>query len=97
MMRIVPTIAAIGVFVLATGVAAAQPPSPEAEQSADAAAETMVRVCSSCHAPDVVVGLQYDRAGWEAVVRSMRDRGAVASEEEVTRIIDFLTQNFGPE
>ena len=96
-MRIVSTFAAMGVFALSMGGAAAQTPPADAEQPADPGAETMVRVCSACHAPDVVVGLQYDRQGWEDLVRSMQDRGALASEEEVTQIVDFLAANFGPE
>jgi len=37
-----------------------------------------VKLCSQCHAPEVVMSVRQDRAGWAATVRKMAALGAKA-------------------
>lgn len=56
--------------------------------------DTFVRVCSSCHTPDIVMDKRLDRAGWEETVQMMIGRGATASESETEEIIDYLAKAY---
>lgn len=56
--------------------------------------DTFVRVCSACHAPDIVMDKRLDRAGWEETVQMMIGRGATASESETEEIIDYLAKAY---
>jgi glucose dehydrogenase len=57
----------------------------------------VVRVCTTCHGQTVFTALRMSHRGWENEVRSMVDRGAVANEEEVRAIVDYLSRNFHPQ
>ncbi len=54
----------------------------------------MVRVCSACHLPDVVVQQRLTEQGWRELVRMMADNGAVATDEEVAEITAYLSRSF---
>lgn len=54
--------------------------------------------CSSCHSLDYIPmnSTFLKRAGWEAEVRKMiRVMGAPITDEEATRIVDYLTAQYG--
>jgi quinoprotein glucose dehydrogenase len=54
------------------------------------------RACgSTCHNMNAVVGIRRNRASWTAMADSMVARGAKANEEEIRRIVDYLTRHFG--
>ena len=53
-------------------------------------------VCGACHGADIVIGSEGSRARWQDTVDAMRNRGAVGTEEEFTKVVDYLTANFGP-
>jgi cytochrome c5 len=53
-------------------------------------AEFVRTKCTMCHDYDRVSGASYDEAGWADVVTRMQGNGLVVTEEEKTRIIDFL-------
>ena len=56
--------------------------------------------CSTCHSVDYIqMNAPFmKKAGWEAEVRKMmKVMGAPVPEEEVARIVDYLTRNFGVE
>jgi competence protein ComEA len=55
---------------------------------------TLIRVCSTCHSPDNVIANGQDRAGWEDTITKMAGFGAVATDDEFTEILDYLTKNF---
>ncbi len=57
--------------------------------------DTMVRVCSACHGPEIVADKRLDAAGWDEVVQTMAGRGAVATDAELKEITDYLTANLG--
>jgi hypothetical protein len=57
--------------------------------------ELVVEKCSTCHDLDRIPARRRDRYGWEDVVDSMRSRGAEISDEERTKIVDYLNAHYG--
>lgn len=70
-------------FVLA---AADKPTLPDGPGKA-----TMVRICSSCHGPEIVLGKKLTRDGWSQIVMNMVQRGAQGTDDEFADIVDYLT------
>jgi len=63
-------------------------------------AATVRTLCSICHSADYIqMNSRFlKRAGWEAEVNKMINvMGAPIPAEEVPRIVDYLTQNYGVE
>jgi len=58
---------------------------------------TFLRVCSSCHAPEIVTHQRLNHAGWEDLVYMMADQGAVATDGELDQIIEYLSRSFPDE
>lgn len=85
--------AAIG-WAGALGLAArAQAPAPAVLPPGPGLA-TLKRVCSGCHAPDIVAGQRLSSAAWHKVVEEMADNGAVATDAELTEISAYLSRAF---
>ena len=75
-----------GVLALATASAA---PLPEGPGKA-----TMQKVCSGCHAPEIVTGRRETKETWEQIVGDMVNKGANGTDDEFNQIIDYLAANF---
>lgn len=61
-------------------------------------AELVASKCSICHSVDYIqMNAPFmKRAGWEAEVRKMvKVMGAPLDESEFTRVVDYLTQQYG--
>lgn len=58
--------------------------------------ETVQKICSGCHAPEIVLGRRDTKQGWEQVVSNMVDKGANGTDEEFNTIIDYLAAHFPP-
>ncbi len=54
----------------------------------------MQKICSGCHAPEIVIGRHDTKEGWEQVVSNMVDKGANGTDDEFNTIIDYLATNF---
>ena len=54
----------------------------------------VVRMCTKCHGATVFATLGMNRAGWENEVAAMVDKGAVGTDDELRRVIDYLAKNF---
>jgi competence protein ComEA len=85
-------LAAAALALMIAGTAAAQ--TPQDQLPPGPGRETVLRVCSGCHSPDVVAGQSADRAGWADLVASMVGRGAAASDDDVKTIVDYLAKAF---
>jgi competence protein ComEA len=97
-----------GVFMLCMaaslsgGAAKAQQNAQGASQQQDAhpslppgaGRDTLVKVCSQCHAPENVIANRQDRQGWENTLTKMSDYGAVASDDQFSAILEYLVKNF---
>jgi len=59
------------------------------------AAALVNRVCASCHAVEVVTNSKLDRQSWKETVDNMVARGAIATPQEMSVIVDYLAKNFG--
>jgi hypothetical protein len=58
--------------------------------------ELLVRVCTSCHAPELVVSKRHTPEEWDDIIATMVDHGAQATDEEQQRILTYLVRFFGP-
>lgn len=58
--------------------------------------ETVLRLCSKCHSPTIVLAHGQDRQGWENTIIKMVSMGATGTDEDFTDIADYLTANFPP-
>lgn len=56
---------------------------------------TFIRVCSQCHAVDPIATLRYSKDEWKDLVNDMKGKGAEATDEECTAIVEYLFKNFG--
>ncbi|HEX4770034.1 MAG TPA: cytochrome c [Bryobacteraceae bacterium] len=48
------------------------------------------KICSGCHAAEIVLGHRDTKEGWEQIVSNMVDKGANGTDEEFNIIIDYL-------
>ncbi len=59
--------------------------------------ETVVKVCTGCHGTANFRKARLSRDDWQDKVADMVDRGAKATDEQLAAVVDYLTQNFGPD
>ena len=89
-------------FCLLSAAAFAQTPPPPAAPGVapgstlpDAPGKELVmKVCSKCHAPDIVSDQDLDAQGWKDLVNTMANNGANATDDEFNQIIAYLTKAF---
>jgi mono/diheme cytochrome c family protein len=68
-----------------------------ARQLPDAAhKQTVLKLCGTCHSPNLVLGRGMTRQQWGDTVSSMVARGAKGSPEEFSEVVDYLAANFPP-
>jgi hypothetical protein len=91
----------IAIALVALGSLAAARADESALRLKDGPEAVTVRAqCSICHSVDYIqMNAPFmKKAGWEAEVRKMmKAMGAPVPEEEVARIVDYLTRNYGVE
>lgn len=51
--------------------------------------------CTLCHGVENITRSRFSRAGWQATVHDMMNRGAPVTKAQYQALIDYLTQNFG--
>lgn len=90
-----------GVALLASAGAVAAQADETALRLRDGPEAVVVRAyCSMCHSIDYIAmnSTFMKRAGWEAEVRKMvKVMGAPVPDDEVARIVDYLTRCYGTE
>ena len=55
----------------------------------------MNRACTKCHGIDRVQGSRKAEEGWRVTLVDMRERGAQLSDEELERLVEWLTRVWG--
>jgi competence protein ComEA len=85
-----PTCCLIAVFAAIPGLAQ-QPQFPDGPGK-----DVFLRICSTCHGPQVVSGRGNTEDGWTQVVVNMVQRGAQGTDDEFAQIVDYLAKNFPP-
>ena len=87
-----------GTLVVTMSVAARQdPPAPVASGEGlpdGPGKDAVVKVCGLCHQPTRAASVRLTREGWQGVVQDMVKRGAKGSEEDLAKVLDYLTSNF---
>jgi len=53
-----------------------------------------VRLCSQCHAAEVVMSVAQNRAGWAATLRKMSALGAKGTDEDFRAALEYLAVHF---
>ena len=56
--------------------------------------ELTIKVCSTCHPPDVLAEQQMDLDGWKETVSQMASMGADATEQQLDQIVKYLAKAF---
>jgi hypothetical protein len=85
-------------LVIATAMTAASaaPPEPASALLPEGPYRALVlRTCAVCHSIDLVVAQRRTQDQWDQLIGVMVDRGARATEDEQSQILQYLVQNFG--
>ena len=59
--------------------------------------ETVVKVCTECHGPASFRKARKTEEEWSETAQDMIERGAKALPAELTVVVTYLAQNFGPD
>ena len=57
--------------------------------------EIVEAACDGCHGLDQIIGRTWSEEKWKAVLKSMVDKGAVLSDDEMKTVVAYLVANFG--
>jgi len=52
------------------------------------------RVCKNCHELERSISPRQDRAGWQETIDKMVSLGAEISEDDYSKILDYLSKNY---
>ncbi len=58
--------------------------------------QTVLKLCGTCHSPNLVLGRGMTRAQWGDTISSMVARGAKGTPEEFSDALDYLAASFPP-
>ena len=58
--------------------------------------EVMKRMCSTCHAIEIITSEHKTRNRWAYTVDTMVARGATGTRDEIDQVIDYLATYFAP-
>ena len=73
----------------------AAPPAGSGEGLPDGSGKAeMVKMCSLCHQPVRAASLRLTREGWQGVLEDMVKRGAKGTDDDRTKVLEYLTTNF---
>jgi mono/diheme cytochrome c family protein len=73
----------------------AEEPETAPEEKADGEALLQER-CTSCHGLDRTTSATKTREEWEKTVTRMVQKGAELNEQEMSILIDYLAETYGP-
>ena len=58
-------------------------------------AKLLKRLCGQCHKLEMVTSRRLTKEGWTKTVQAMVDKGADASDEEFSAVIEYLAKYYG--
>jgi hypothetical protein len=76
---------------------AAPPASPNGALPDGTGKPIVERACAGCHSLKVIVTKKASRDDWTKVVNEMVTRGADLSDDEIDKVIEYLSTNFKPD
>jgi cytochrome c5 len=71
-----------------------QPPPPTILPPA-AQRDLITRVCSACHAPEMITAKRHTSDEWDDIIAKMVDHGARANDVEQEQILAYLVRFYG--
>lgn len=80
-------VSAFSVSLVAAAPAFAQLPD-------GAGKDEVVKVCGTCHPPTTAASVRLTRDGWQTKIAEMVARGAMATDDELAAILDYLASHF---
>jgi len=98
--------AAIGLVVIAAAVVLVMPVTaqnrraqsrPVVDLPGGAVRQVILDSCTRCHGIDDYAYFALDRQGWQKIVDSMKEKGAVISDSNMSVLLDWLVTRFGPD
>ncbi len=85
-------------FTAAAQLLQAQGTQGGAAQFPDAPGKDVTqKVCAACHSAEVTVSQGKTRQQWAEVITSMVSRGAKATDQEFSQVLDYLAKNLPPQ
>ena len=66
------------------------------ENPASGSRDLFQKVCGSCHPADAYITRGRTRQQWQDTINSMVQRGAKATDDEFSKVLDYLTSQYGP-
>jgi competence protein ComEA len=82
-------VACVWMIVIPAVVGLAQVRLPDAPGK-----DETVRVCGACHEPERAAAVRLTREGWQESIAKMVALGAKGSDEELEKVLDYLTEHF---
>jgi hypothetical protein len=61
-----------------------------------AAKPIVQKACSTCHALTIITTRRASQAEWAKTVDDMVNRGAELSDDDIDKVVDYLSTNFKP-
>ena len=58
--------------------------------------QVILNNCTACHGIDDYAYYAMDRAGWQKLIETMKEKGAVISDDDRATLLDWLVAKFGP-
>jgi mono/diheme cytochrome c family protein len=58
---------------------------------------TTQKICSGCHAPEIVLGKHETKERWVQIVTDMVNKGANGTDDEFNEVINYLAAHFPPQ
>ncbi len=59
--------------------------------------QVILNSCTACHGIDDYAYYAMDRTGWQKLIDSMKEKGAVISDDDRSILLDWLVGKFGPD
>ena len=102
--RFAPAVGACAVLILTGGATRADEPAANRAAPANSSSvfpaaperDLVVRTCTACHAPELVIAKRHTAEEWDDLIAKMVDRGAQANDTEQQQILEYLVRFFGP-
>jgi competence protein ComEA len=84
----------VGLLLAAAGLLHAATPAPTLP--AGHGKQVTITVCGKCHSPERAAALHQSRRAWAETISKMVSMGAVASDDQLNDVLNYLAKNFPP-
>ena len=79
----------------ATPATPAAPAAPAVQLPDDTGRSALEKTCLGCHPADRIVARRRTPDQWQEVMGKMMEQGAMATDEDLQSILDYLVRHFG--